>query len=190
MAGNERHFEYRKLLTNVISFYSMSGMARFKDIVLGLGQQTSRKCKELATDREELNRLRDNYQRYRELMQQVESKERSVKIGFALLASAPTDLTKKDKTASLTDKALDMFGDSEIVLNESDIDVSKYSLWRVIREVVRQTGEVRVFELVEHLNAFGVKASRPAVESALVTHAKEFRVIKRGREKHVALKGA
>ena len=136
-------------------------------------------------DVEELNRLRDGYQRYRELSAQMEAKERSVKIGLALLCHAPTDETHvtADRIAELRDSA-------GIALEAHDLDPSSFSLWRVIREVVRQTTEIRIFELEEHLRCFGMKVSRPAIESALTTHAKEFKIVKRGREKFVSLKGA
>jgi len=179
----ERKIDCRNNLTYVNSVYSMLAV-RFKDIVFGISQQTSRKCEELAKDREELNQLRDGYQRYRELSAGVESKERSVKIGFALLLNA------SGKGDPATDSALERFSDAELSLNESDIDLSKISLWRIIREIVRQAVKVRVFELEEHLKAFGVRTSRAAVESALATHSKEFRITKNGREKYVSLKGA
>ena len=49
--------------------------------------------------------------------------------------------------------------------------------------------EIRVFEFVHHLNTFGVRASRPALEWALKTLGREFRIRKRRGEK-VAWKGA
>src|ERR1700683_209201 len=179
----------RNWLTNLISFYSLFSVSRFKDIALGICQQTSRKCKELAKDREEMNSLREPYQRYRELSAAAESKERSIKIGFALMLNAP-DGSKSEAYAAAKDRVFELFSDTELPLDVSDIELSEISLWRIIREVVRQTVEIRVFELEEHLKAFGVKASRPAIESALATHPKEFKITKRGREKFVSLKGA
>ena len=166
----------------------MFAMARFKDIVRGISEQTSRKCEELAKDMEEMNSLRPSYQRYKELTAKVESKERSIKIGFALMLNAPTKVNPKGD--AMQDRAVEDFSESDLVFDADEIDISKISLWRIIREVVRQTSEIRVFELEEHLQAFGIKASRPAIESALATHPKEFRTTKRGREKYISLKGA
>jgi hypothetical protein len=179
------------LLTNLSSYYSLPDMARFKDILLGISHQTTRKCEELTADREELNKLRDGYQRYRELAERIESTERNVKIGMALLISAPSKL-KEDAEADWSDydKAMEMSSSSDVAIDHADIDLSNYSLWRVIREIVRQTVAIRVFELEDHLKHFGIKATRAAIESALATHPKEFRITKRGREKYVALKGA
>jgi len=171
--GTARKIDYRKFLTTLSSFYSVVVVARFKDIVLGIGQQTARKCNELNKDMEEVNNLRAAYQRYRELSAQVESKERSIKIGIALMVNAPVkDRPAGDTYVTAQDYAFKMFGNADLVVDEADIDLSKISLWRIIREIVRQTVEVRVFELEGHLKGFGVKASRPAIESALATHPK------------------
>jgi hypothetical protein len=180
--------EYRFMLTNLISTYIVTDMARFKDIVSGLAQQTSRKATELARDLEELNSLRESWQRYHELTKQVESKERSIKIGYALLFNAPLKANPKADAYTVPDS--EYLRDTEaLALDPNDLDPAKFSLWRVIREVIRQTAEIRVFELEAHLKQFGLKkATRPAIESALATHPKEFRITKRGREKFVSLK--
>jgi hypothetical protein len=120
----------------------------------------------------------------------MEAKERSVKIGFALLFNVPTKIDSEADAYVNPKYAEEMREAAGVALNHEDLDLSNVSLWRVIREVVRQTTEIRVFELEAHLKAFGLKASRPAIESALATHAKEFRIVKRGREKFVSLKGA
>src|ERR1700677_3329895 len=127
-------------------------MARFKDIVSGLAQHTSRKSAELARDLEEMNTLRASWQRYQELSKQVESKERTIKIGYALLFNAPLKVNAKGDAYSGPDR--EFAGDSErLGINPVDLDLGEFSLWRVIREVVRQTAEIRVFELEAHLRS-------------------------------------
>lgn len=183
-----RNFDYRKYLTYLLSGFNVLGVARFKDIIRGLSAQTLRKSDELTKDREEMNKLRDAYQRYRELSEQADAKERTLKIGLALLLCTPTKDDLKDGAyIRATHQAQEAFG---VPVESRELELSAYSLWRVIREVVRQAGTLRVFELEEHLRAFGVKATRPAIESALTTHSKEFRITKNGREKFVSLKGA
>ncbi len=173
-----------------MSEYIVLSVARFKDIVAGLARQTSRRSEELARDVDELNKLRDGYQRYRELAAQVESKERSVKLGYALLLNVPVRENPNGDSYADLDRIEEEGESLGIAMSEKDLDLSAFSLWRVIREVVRQTTKIRVFELEDHLKHFGLKASRPAIESALATHPNEFRIIKRGREKYVSLKGA
>jgi hypothetical protein len=166
-------------------------MARFEDIVTGLARQTSRKHNELTRDLEELDTLRTSWQRFQELSKQVDSKQRMVKIGYALLLSAPVRVkVDADAFAPPSDKELkDQAQGLGLALNADELDLSNFPLWKVIREVVRQTAEIRVYELEAHLKQFGLKkATRPAIESALSTHPKEFRVVKRGREKFVSLK--
>lgn len=180
--------DYNCLLTGLMSHYIMLGMARFKDVVSGLSQQTSRKSEELARDLEELNSLRASWQRYQELSRQVESKERAIRIGYALLFSVPLKVNLKGDAYAGPDREYEQ--DAErLDINVADLDLSKFSLWRVIREVVRQTAEIRVYELEAHLKQFGLKkATRPAIESALATHPKDFKITRRGREKFVSLK--
>jgi hypothetical protein len=162
-------------------------MARFRDIVSGISQQTVRKSEELARDLEELNALRASWQRYQELSKQVASKEQVIKIGYGLLLSAPQRVnTEADAYAS---PDAEFYRDAErFSMDAVEIDLSRFSLWRVVREIIRQTSEIRIYELEAHLKQFGLKASRSAIESALATHPKEFRISKRGREKFVSLK--
>ncbi len=184
-----RQADIRFLLTHLMSGYNVDGVARFKDIVLGITQQTSRKCEEMSKELGELNQLRDAYQRYRELSAQMEAKERSLKIGFALLFNTPTKDNPNNWYAS-PEELEEKYQDAGVVVGTDDLNLSKFPLWQVIREIVKQVPEVRVYELEAHLREFGMNASRPAIESALATHPKEFKITKRGREKFVSLKGA
>ena len=166
----------------------MITVARLKDIVYGLNQQTSRKSAELTRDFEELNKLRASWQRYIEVSKRIESNERAANIGRALLHNAPVEVKVNPRRDTYADPQYTrgMQGKVEEV---ADFDLTKVSLWRVIREIVRQTTEIRVCELEAYLKTFGVKrVSRPAIESALITHPKEFKLTKRGREKFVCLK--
>jgi hypothetical protein len=170
-----------------MSRYSVPCVARFKDIVKGLTQQTSRECEELIKARDELNRLREPYQRFCDLSLQIKPKEERIKIGFALaLNAAVKDNLNADYYPADQQEGMENAG---VALDSNDVELTNFSLWRLIREIVRQTAEIRVFELESHLKSFGVVASRAAIESALATHSKEFKITKRGREKFVSLKG-
>jgi hypothetical protein len=122
---------------------------------------------------------------------QIESTERSIKIGLVLMLNSPIKDSSKEKVyTNAKDHAFETLGNVDLAIDDDELELSKISLWRIIREIVRQTAEIRIFELEEHLKAFGVKTSRPAIESALATHSKEFKTTKRGREKFVSLRGA
>lgn len=163
-------------------------MTRLRDIVSGLAQQTLRKSEELKRDYEEVNRLRVSWQRFVELSKRIESDERRFNIGLALLRSGSVKADPDgDACVQYTRETRKKV--EELAKDSADLDLSKVSLWRVIREIVRQTPKIRVYELMEHLEGFGIKkASRPAIESALNTHPKEFKVTRRGREKFVSLR--
>jgi histone H3/H4 len=145
-------------------------MAKFEDIVSGVEQHTARTSAELRKDREEWTALRASWQRFNELDKQIQSKERKVGIGVGLLRKTPRKALANEWAEG------------------TECDLKEFSLWRIIREVVRQAKEMRIYELEEHLKSFGLSVTRPAVESAIAVHSKEFRVTKRGREKFVALK--
>jgi hypothetical protein len=74
-------------------------------------------------------------------------------------------------------------------ISAGDIDLTRYPLWKIIREIVRQAVDLRVYELQTHLKAFGIDTTRSAIESALLTHKEEFKITRHGREKFVSLKG-
>jgi hypothetical protein len=170
--------------------FTVVDMTRLKDIVSGLNQQTSRKSAELVRDYKELNKLRASWQRYSELSRQIEPKEQIFKIGRALLLSAPTKVGPSEDAYIGPQYTREVSKEAEeLAADAGELDLSTFSLWRVIREIVRQTAKIRVYELEAHLKSFGLKkASRPAIESALNTHPKEFKVTRRGREKFVSLK--
>ena len=184
--------DYRFMLTNLLSRFTVDDVARFKDIVAGVAQQTARKREEMTRDLEELNNLRAAYQRYRELDAQMGEKERRLKIGFALLFNVPVKVNPEADAYVPAPEEIDMqYEQVGIAMNwPADLNLSEFPLWQVIREIVRQVPEMRVYELEAHLGTFGLKVTRPAIESALATHPKEFKVTKRGREKFVSLKGA
>jgi hypothetical protein len=165
-------------------------VARLKDIVSGLTQQTLRQSAELTRDFEELNELRASWQRYRALSAHIESKEHAVKIGFALLVSLTARVNPGGDAYAELQPTLEVRKKvRELALDAADFDLSKVSLWRVIREIVGQIGKIRVYELEAHLKSFGLKkVSRPAIESALNTHPKEFKLTRHRREKFVSLK--
>ena len=179
-------------LTDMQSLCSLSDMAKFKDIVAGLSRQTSRKTAEIADATRELNRLLESYQRYRELSARIEPERESAKIGLALIMSMPVrvnlaadafDPRFQEETQREMEQA-----SHAVEVDLADLDLSKYPLWKIIREVLRQVPEMRVYELEAHLKTFGVDAERSAIESALNTHRKQFKITKRGREKFVAWK--
>jgi hypothetical protein len=188
--GMEYKTEYRLLLTQVQWMCTMLGMARLKDIVRGLGEQTAKQHEALTKANDELSKLRTAVQRFRELEKSVRANEDSLRIGLALLLNGVPQKINPDGDAYVTDADMEELREQAglFVAGPSDLELSKFPLWKVMREILKQTAEIRVYELEDHLKSFGVKAARSAIESALATHANQFRIIKRGREKFVSLK--
>lgn len=189
MQENEQPNDYRFFLTSLYSLCSLIVMPRLKDIVAGLGKQSARIHQELVTASDERSRLLEAAQRFRELEETIRTREESLSITYSLLLTGIPQKIGADGDAFAS--AVDEMPDESAEGIKIDFaDISDYPLWKIMRELVRQTSEIRVYELESHLKSFGVKTTRSAIESALVTHRKEFKVYKRGREKYVALKGA
>jgi hypothetical protein len=185
----DHHNEYRLLLTSVQSLYSVFDVARLKDIVRGLSEQTTKQHEALVGANDELSKLRSAVQRFRELEKSVRVGEDSLRIGLALLLNGIRLKLNLDGDAYATKVNINELQDQAgFFVDPQALDLSKFPLWKVMREILKQTAEIRVYELESHLKSFGAKASRSAIESALITHKSQFRTTPRGREKFVSLK--
>jgi len=187
---NERSGECVFSLTDTHSLGIVSLVARLKDIIGGLTRRTSRQYSELSKGLEEQRALIEACERLRDLASWLKPQEESWRIGNALL------LNVRQKIDSTAEAEFDHFTKEPELdsttgpyLAVEDADLSRYPLWKILRELVRQAVDIRVYELQGHLKAFGIDTTRSAIESALATHEKEFRITKHGREKFVSLKG-
>jgi hypothetical protein len=187
-----REFNYTLWLTDVQSVCSLKGVARFKDIVKGLSDQTARKLGSVAKIRAELDELLGAYQRYRELLARIEPESESAQIGVALLFNVPVKTHQEINPYPLSERGMREIEDAAengIGIDPRTLDLAQYPLWKIMREILRQVPEMRVYELEAHLKAFGVpKSERSAIESSLKTHRRQFRITVKGREKFVGWK--
>lgn len=185
-------FDYTFILTDVQSKCTVLFMARFKDIVKGLSGQTARKLGSMAKTQAELEELLGAYQRYRELSARIGPESESAQIGAALLFNVPMKLNSEINPYPLSERdrrEIEEAMKTGIEVDPKTLDLGQYPLWKIMREILRQVPEMRVYELEAHLKAFGVpKAERSTIESSLKTHRKQFHVTKKGREKFVAWK--
>jgi hypothetical protein len=166
-------------------------MAKFKDIVSGLSRQTIRKVEEVGKAQDELNRLLESYQRYCELSARIGPESESAQVGAALLFNVPIKLHSEVNPYPLSERDIREMEDvmrEGIEVDPKTLDLEQYPLWKIMREILRQVPEMRVYELEAHLKQFGIVTSRSALESCLKTHRKQFRVRTQGREKFVAWK--
>jgi hypothetical protein len=176
-------------LTSLESSLYKKRMARFQDILDGLHRQAESDAKDIHAMNDHMNALRPAYQKYRELSEQIKLKDERVRISAGLVANseqgdAEDDFKRDMELTRICESAGIAIGE---VLN---LEIWKFPLWKIIREIVRQTPEMQVIEIETALRELGTKPTRQAIESALETHRKEFRIVKRGRDKFVSLKGA
>jgi hypothetical protein len=157
-------------------------VAKFRDLVAGLSRQMARDSADLRAIQTEQDQLRESHLRFLELSERAQPKQERLEIAVGLLLNMPVEINPNAEAD---------FGEWEppvpLPVDISRLDVSKFALWKVIREIVRQTSEIRMVELENALNSFGTKASRSAIDSALTVHKNEFYVFWRGREKYVSL---
>jgi len=164
-------------------------VARLKDIIGGLQRRAGRQSGELSKALAEQRALIEACERLRDLAAWLKPQEESWRICTALV------LNSRQKDNANAEAKFDHYSASPApdpdspYLAVEDTNLSRYPLWKIIREIVRQTVDLRVYELQTHLKAFGVDTTRSAIESALLTHKEEFRITRHGREKFVSLKG-
>jgi hypothetical protein len=70
----------------------------------------------------------------------------------------------------------------------NDKEFSGYYLWHCIQFYLEFAEKARIGEIMEFLSWMKFPTTRQAVESAIQTHSKVFRVARQGREKYIALK--
>jgi hypothetical protein len=187
-----RNPDSRINLTDVESILHSERMARFRDILSGLYRQTKGDAEEIHAMNDKMNEFHSAYLKYKELAEQVKRKEERMRIAASLIANTTSDFLD-NSTDLKRDQELARICSAAGMPVEGDqlrLELYKFPMWILIREIVRQTPEMQIVELENALFEFGAKTSRQAIESALETHRKEFRIVKRGRDKFVSLKGA
>lgn len=175
-------------LTDTYSLGIVTFVARLKDIIGGLQRRTSRQTTELSKGRAEQRALIEACERLRDLAAWLKPQEESWRICTALVLHAP-QREKADAEAEFDHEPLPAYDPDAPYISVDDTNLSRYPLWKIIREIVRQSVDLRVYELQTHLKAFGIHTTRSAIESALLTHKEELKVTRHGREKFVSLKG-
>lgn len=150
-------------------------MIKIDDIRDSLENQILADANELVKLQKERKKLHGAFVRYGLLMERLkETEERLV---------ATASLIQRDPYVD-TEGMKDYLAERGIQLER---DIKSY-LWMAMREILRQVVEIQVVELEQLLNGLRMKVSRAAIESALETHKDVFRIIRRGRQKFIALK--
>jgi hypothetical protein len=152
-------------------------MVDIQDIRDSLQDQIVADAEELEKIKKAMKRIRAAHHRYLDLLERAKQTEERV-----LAAASVLHRDRYSDTESMKE-----------FLDERGVEVGrsappKQNLWIAMREIVRQVPQIQVVELEMLLRRLNWKVSRAAIESALETHKDAFRVVRKGRQKFVALK--
>ncbi|MFY9979373.1 MAG: hypothetical protein WA252_10140 [Candidatus Sulfotelmatobacter sp.] len=173
MGGEDLHSESTKSLDRVYSLLYKNGM-RIQDVQEALRQQWKDNEQELHRIRDEQNKLRAAHIRFLNLEEEAKRRMATLQRVGVLLAQR---------------------GEGEIEANARKLGLdgidflSDISLWEVLVEFLKLTGEIRVVDL--HLalrELYSKDVTRQAIESAMRTHSELFKFKRSGREVFVSLK--
>lgn len=182
---NSRNIELRKNVDNLMStLYDY--LVRTREIIRGLAIQSSRDENSIRQMRKKCDVLYPAYLQYRELEEAINEKRERVRMVNSILLNVPQVVKEGDAFAAPRRRSLEEETNSDPV----EIgDISEFSLWKIIREILRLVPKMQIVVLENNLKNLGISVSRAAIESALETHKTEFKITRQGRKKFVALKG-
>jgi hypothetical protein len=152
-------------------------MIDIDDIRDSLQDQIIADAKELEKIKKAMKRIRAAHHRYLDLLERAKLTEERV------LAAA--SVLHRDQYSD-TESMKEFLAERGVEIGQSV--PQKQNLWMAMREIVRQLPQIQVVELETLLRRLNWKVSRAAIESALETHKDAFRVVRKGRQKFVALK--
>jgi hypothetical protein len=142
-------------------------MPRLKDVLESIKQRADYEKDRMEKIKAEMETLAESYNRFRDLKEEAERRQETIE-RLSLVFEMP-----KLKNPAPNTPLTGALG---------------YSLWQVIETYLRFADRVRVGEIMEFLEWVKFTTTRQAVESAIATHNKIFRVSKNGREKFISLK--
>jgi hypothetical protein len=189
MSNTHCFIESTLVLDNVDSKWQDQVMAKMREILEGLSRQASSDSDALAAINAERDKLRAAYLRFRELSELAEPKEERAGIAMGLLLNRPQKVKARKDGYVFSEEEREAAQESVNIPSgvAAYLDVSTLPLWKVIREIVRQAGKMRIVNLQNTLKVFGIEVRRQTIESSLKVHKKEFKTTYRGREKYVSL---
>jgi hypothetical protein len=140
--------------------------------------------KRLAELAEERNALADAHRRY---LANVQSAHLAAESLRGIQAFAGTERFEKWVNEPGADPVLWL--ETDISAGEDDLR-RRTALWEHIRNMLHFTPQPRISEVLSVLREVGIKASRPAVESAIKAHPEIFSVRRVGHERVILLREA
>lgn len=168
----------RKVLTKLAGKLDVRRMPGFYAIVDAVKHQMILEGERLAQVKERINTLRPIYNQFRDLVDEAETKRARMVTARAMLGNLAT-----------ADEVARAFGDELPALGDPDDLRADLNLWEAIVEILRHVPQIQVKDICTFLDLLGIDVTRQAIDSAIETHKRLFRVKKRGREKFISLAG-
>lgn len=148
-------------------------------IKASMEQRLGHECKRLREIRDEMEELREPYDRFLDLQQEERKRERRAERILGVLAG-PSD------EDSLSSDDLVLAAD----LPPAGALRHEVKLWEAMKEYLHYVPEARVIEMQDFFQRSVqiMNSNRYAIESALRRHPETFTIRKKGREKFISLK--
>ena len=179
--GQAGQNEAKVTVDNVASLLHTNDVARAVDVVTRIRGALAVDAKRMRELAEEMNKHAEAYNRYVALQRDAKAHEQSAQALTALLGAEGFKIARAD------DKSDSIGNEIDIVPSPRELR-DKAALWEHIEQYLRFVPEAQVNEILEFLAWMRIETSRQAIESAIRTHPKVFRVKKRGRDKFISLK--
>jgi len=156
------------MLTSLASYlYRTCIVARLSDVSSAIKHRLEYERSRLADVTTEMEKLAAAYNRFKDLKEESEKRQESIR-----RLSLVFDVQKVKNPAP----------------NAPMSGAFGYALWQVMETYLQFAEKAKVAEIMEFLEWVKFTTTRQAVESAIATHPKVFRVTKDGWEKYVSLK--
>jgi len=180
-AGVQLNSEATKSLDNVATKVHHIVMPSIAEVQDRMHQRLEHECLSLQSMRKEMEELSRAYNRYIDLKNEVEARSKRIQRLVGVLGDEFLDEMAANRSQAVIEE-------TNLQGNPSDLRI-ELRLWLAIREYLRVAGEAKVGDIQDFFEAMNFETvSRQAIESALRSHNKIFRVVKRGRDKYVSLK--
>jgi hypothetical protein len=176
-----RQNEARQYLTYVASLLHTSCVPKANDFFDRVRDALVVDAKRQKEIRAQMNDLAEAHNRYLALQRESKSHEDSSNALKALLGRKAFDAVVKEDKSEVVGSETEWYPTIEQLREDA-------SLWQHVQQYLRFMREAQVGEILNVLGWLEIETSRQAVESALKTHSRIFRIRKQGREKFVSLK--
>lgn len=159
-----------------------AAMPTVYDALAAIEQQLRHDCTRVRQIRKEMEQLAPSYNRFLDLRAELENKHKRIQRAMAVFGpKALVEAMKADKS--------DVIGETVEVFPSARELRDELVLWAAIERYLAGVDEAKVEDIQAFLLAVEIpNVSRQAIESAVKTHPKVFRIVRKGRARYIALR--